>query len=181
MMARFRSVEDALNEPENEPIQNGVNLIMDVYKNGNSKKKSRDGSKSLDSIIESQAENAQKVNNLILSIRKYISKSSMNEASKEGFFLDVNFYVFQRLWPMIEKEYEDILVMDKKFADHLADLKVFITTKFLGFPDTITNETFTTHSLFPATIKALKFLEFPNSPCDKLQIIYGIYKNCNRK
>lgn len=181
MMARFRSVEEALKDPENEPIQNGVNLIMDVYKSGSFKKKNKDGSKSLDSIIEAQIENAQKVNNLILSIRKYIFKSSMKEASKEGFFLDVNFYVFQRLWPMIEREYEDILMMDKKFADHLTDLKMFITTKFLGFPDTISNESFTNHSLFSGTIKALKFLEFPNSPCDKLQIIYGIYKNCNRK
>lgn len=179
--ARFMSVDEILKDPENEPIKSGIDLIMDVYKSGNTKKRGKDGENSLDSIIESQAEHAQKVNNLVLSIRKYIYKSAMNEASKESFFLDVNFYIFQKLWPVIESEYDDILKMDKKFADHLSELKMFITTKFLGFPDTINNDTIITHGLFSGTIKALKFLEFPNSPYDKLQIIYGIYKNCNRK
>lgn len=180
-MERLRAVEEVLKSPENEPIQNGVNLIMDVYKGGNPKRKSKEGGNSLDSIIESQIERAQKVNTLILSIRKYIFKSDMKEESKEGFFLDVNFYIFQKLWPLIEKGCEDILKMDKKFAEHLSDLKMFITTKFLGFPDTMNNDTLTGHSLFQGTIRALKFLELPNSPYDKLQIIYGIYKNCNRK
>lgn len=182
--ARLRAVEEALKDPANEPVQNGVDLILDVYKEKHSEKAERMGRREgnmLDIIIESHLDQAQKVNKLVLSIKKFIGKSKADDATKEKFFLDINFYVFQKLWPFFEKEGDTLSELDKSFADHLADLKAFITAKFLGFPASVTNETFTTHSLFSGTMEALKALEAPDSPYGKLQTIYKVYKNCNRK
>ena len=178
--ARLRAVEEALKDPENEPIQNGVDLILDVYKAKPPKKSEKRKGNVLDAVIESHLERAQKVNKLVLSIKKFIYKSKADDTEKERLFLDVNFYVFQKLWPLFEIEGSVLSELDKNFASHLADLKVFITAKYLGFPTNINSETFMGHSLFPGTVKALKDLEAPNSPYGKLQSIYEAYKNCNR-